>query len=110
MRKRAPRLSLFRMVEETPGNRLRLPTAPMLLEVAAVALAELEGEHPGLIDRMIARLSWTSLRATVAQVRAPTGDDVVVHAQHDALVWLTTIAPLLRADTPRGKHKHRRRR
>lgn len=84
-----------------------LPPPSMLTAVAAVALAELEGEFPGLIDRMIVRLGSEALRSSVIRLRGDRAAPAVLEAQADALAWLLALAPLLRAEAVRSRRKRR---
>ena len=48
---------------------LEMPSPTMLSVIVALGLAELESEFPGLMDRLIARLSSEALRAQVVRIR-----------------------------------------
>lgn len=92
------------MGEEGPRE---LPAPTMWSVLRALELAEQEALHPGYIDSLIARLGSEALRASVITLRGSNAAPAVLEAQADALVWLTALAPLLRAEAARAKRKHK---
>lgn len=78
----------------------------MLGVVVALGLAEIETEMPGFLDRLIARLSSETLRSQVIRIRGARAAPAVIEAQQEALLWLSTIAPLLRgAEAPKKRRR-----
>lgn len=99
-------LKLPDMTEET-SKPADIPPPTMLTVIAGIALAELEVEFPGLMDRMIRRLGSETLHASVIRLRGARAAPAVIEAQAEALAWLTALAPLLRAEVARPKRKRR---
>lgn len=88
------------MSDETP-RAPDIPAPTMLTVIAGIALAELEVEFPGLMDRMIRRLGSESLQASVIRLRGERAAPAIIEAQAEALVWLAALAPLLRIEIKR---------
>lgn len=84
-----------------------MPDPSMISVIAALSLAELETEHPGFIDRIIARLSSDALRSQVISLRGERAAPAVIDAQKAAFVWLSALAPLLRAAEAPKKRRRR---
>ncbi len=78
----------------------------MVMALMATLLAELEAETPGLVDRLIMRLSSDALRAQVVRLRGAKTTPAILEAQSDALAWLTALAPFMRArEAKKGKRR-----
>lgn len=92
--------------EETQPAALQLPKPTMLSVIVALGLAEIEAEMPGFLDRLIARLSSDALRSQVVRIRGERARPEIIEAQETALLWLTTLSPLLRGtEAPKKRRR-----
>lgn len=85
-----------------------MPGPNWLSAILGAVISELEAEHPGLLERVIARVDDPKLRANVIRIRgqesrADTQREVAV-----ALRWLDMLDLSIQLTPPKKRRKWRR--